>query len=281
MKRLFLILIPLLLVSCTTTSIPKRNVKDLAQTEEVYEVIGHLYRWYLDEVDIRKGTQAGNNVIWVREIKPRLDPGDKSRFAELILPIVGVRATLKKTDYTIEELDMKIASDNFKITRVARINLPSNLKEIYTPVEINRDELRQYLFNKRNESTFPDKKLIERLRTAVRNQVREHMKESGKKMPDTTQTIHFSSLSPVANELWVFWEGGRMLIKFSSDLGIDNPYVWEHDELSAEIYDIDEQVVVSMQEVLGSNAYLTRDQVGRALYNCIVLGKSVELKPVK
>ncbi len=46
------------------------------------------------------------------------------------------------------------------------------------------------------------------------------------------------------------------------------------------IYDIDEQVVVSLQEVPGSNAYLTRDQVGRALYNCMILGKRVILEPV-
>ena len=43
--------------------------------------------------------------------------------------------------------------------------------------------------------------------------------------------------------------------------------------------DIDEQTVVSLDEVAGSNAYLTRDQVGRALFNCIVLGKRMILNP--
>ena len=49
----------------------------------------------------------------------------------------------------------------------------------------------------------------------------------------------------------------------------------EHDELAVRIFDIDEQVVVSLDEVPGSNAYLTRDQVGRVLYNCMVYGKSL------
>ena len=64
-----------------------------------------------------------------------------------------------------------------------------------------------------------------------------------------------------------------MLIQFTSDLNIADPKVWDQEKLQARIYDIDQQVVVSLQEVAGSNAYLTRDQVGRALYNGVVLGR--------
>ena len=83
----------------------------------------------------------------------------------------------------------------------------------------------------------------------------------------------------MANELWVFWEAGRVLLYFVSDLDLANPYVWEYQELSARIYDVAEQVVVTLQETPGSNAFLTRDQVGRALYNCIVLGRRYALDP--
>lgn len=83
----------------------------------------------------------------------------------------------------------------------------------------------------------------------------------------------------MANELWAFWEKGRLLVRFASDLDLANPHVWEHEELSARIYDIDEQAVVSLQEAPGSNAYLTRDPVGRALYNCIILGRRYVLPP--
>ena len=241
---------------------------------------GHLYRWYLDETDIQKATKAGNSTIWLREMTPKLDPGDKSRFAELILPVLGVMVTLKKTDYTIEELNIKVVTDNFKITRVSRINMPKNLEKAYIPVNINRDDLRKYLFTRRGEVKFPDEKLTERLRSTVRAQIRQHLQGKSRKFPDTPQAIHFAPLSPVANEIWVFWEAGRILIHFSSDLDINNPHAREYDKLSARIYDIDEQVVVSLQEVPGSNAYLTRDQVGRALYNCMILGKRVILEPV-
>lgn len=283
MKRILpTVIIQILLASCVTSSNQpiSRSVEDLSHKEEVYEVIGHLYRWYLDETDIQKATKAGNSTIWLREMTPKLDPGDKSRFAELILPVLGVMVILKKTDYTIEKLNIKVASDNFKITRVSRINMPKNLEKAYIPVNINRDDLRKYLFMRRGEVKFPDEKLTERLRSIVRPQIRQHLQRKSRKLPDTHQAIHVAPLSPVANELWVFWEAGRILIHFSSDLDINNPHAREYDKLSARIYDIDEQVVVSLQEVPGSNAYLTRDQVGRALYNCMILGKRVILEPV-
>lgn len=283
MKRILpAVIIQILLASCVTSSnqpIP-RSVEDLSHKEDVYKVIGHLYRWYLDETDIQKATKAGNSTIWLREMTPKLDPGDKSRFVELILPVLGVMVTLKKTDYTIEELNIKVATDNFKITRVSRINMPKNLEKAYIPVNINRDDLRKYLFTRRGEVKFPDEKLTERLRSTVRTQIRQHLQGESRKLLDTPQAIHFAPLSPVANELWVFCEAGRILIHFSSDLDINNPHAREYDKLSARIYDIDEQVVVSLQEVPGSNAYLTRDQVGRALYNCMILGKRVILEPV-
>ena len=63
------------------------------------------------------------------------------------------------------------------------------------------------------------------------------------------------------------------------------PNVTERDkrhfrELAVDLFDVDEQVVVSLDEVGGSNAYLTRDQVGRALYNCIVLGRRLDILPL-
>jgi hypothetical protein len=71
-----------------------------------------------------------------------------------------------------------------------------------------------------------------------------------------------------------------MLIKFTSDLDLSNPAVWGQENLKVRTYDIDQQVVVSQSEVPGSNAFLNRDQVGRVLYNCIVLGQRVAVAPM-
>jgi hypothetical protein len=42
-------------------------------------------------------------------------------------------------------------------------------------------------------------------------------------------------------------------------------------------WDVLNQVVVSLDESAGSNAFMTRDQIGRALYNCLVLGQRLEV----
>jgi hypothetical protein len=42
-------------------------------------------------------------------------------------------------------------------------------------------------------------------------------------------------------------------------------------------WDVLNQVVVSLDEAAGSNAFMTRDQIGRALYNCVVLGRRLEI----
>lgn len=249
------------------------------QEDFLCEVIAHLYRWHLDEIDVAAATQSENKKIWVREVSPELDPGDRSQFAEVILPAVGVKAVLKKTNYTIKELGLVVKSEGYKIVRVSRVDSEKAKEPDWHPVELDRTHLRKVLFQKRGEVLFPKEEMIERMRQAVRSQVRQHLAQKAMPEPVEADAVHFSSLSSVANECWVFWETGRILIHFASDLDLSNPSVWEHDELSGTLYDLDEQVVVSLQEVPGSNAYLTRDQVGRAIYNCMILGKRVVLEP--
>jgi hypothetical protein len=55
--------------------------------------------------------------------------------------------------------------------------------------------------------------------------------------------------------------------------------VWQHEALMARVFDLDQQVVVSHDEAPGSNRFLTRYQVSRALFNCILLGQRVEVPP--
>jgi hypothetical protein len=38
-------------------------------------------------------------------------------------------------------------------------------------------------------------------------------------------------------------------------------------------------MVISLEEAAGSNRFMTRSQIGRALYNCIVLGQRVAVTP--
>ena len=254
---------------------------ELLEKPYLYEVVRHLYRWYMDEEDVNRISNSKEFTFWVRGLYPKLDPGDKSRLGEIILPELGISVKVKKADYTIEELDLKVKTDVFKITNVARISTSAKPPAGSARVVVDYREMRDYLFRTRSQVEFPDDELLMRLRLAVRKQVLKDIKEQGEEIPTRDQVVHFSPISPVANELWVFWETGRLLIRFASDLDLVNPVVWQFEDLAVSLFDCDEQVVVSLDEVAGSNAYLTRDQVGRALYNCIILGRRLVLKPAE
>ena len=239
------------------------------------EITRHLYRWYLDEDDVARAADAGKLVYWIVPLHPPLDDGDRSRLARLVLPQLGVAVDVKQVDYTIPELGVQVRSGGYKITRVLREPLPADRPADAAIVEMPFRELTRDLFATRYVATFPDGDFLARLRQAVRKE----LLSQGRTDVTGTQTVYLSPVSPVANELWVYWETGRMLIRFASDIALSDPVVWEYESLHAHTYDIDEQVVVSFEEVPGSNRYLTRDQVGRILFNCMVYGRRMQLEP--
>jgi hypothetical protein len=250
---------------------------ELRDKPYLFEVARHLYRWYMDEIDAQRAAGDETFAFWVRGIDAVLDPGDKSRLGEVVLPTFGILVQVKMADYTIEELNLTVKNDRFKIVNVARAGVPAERLAVYEEITVNYAEMRDYLFKTRSQAKFPEGDLLRGLRLAVREALADELEDLERKLPDPRQTVHFSALSPVANELWVFWEDGRRLIRFASDLDLANPALWGHTDLAVKIFDLDEQVVVSLDEVAGSNAYLTRDQVGRALFNCIVLGQKMIL----
>ncbi len=255
---------------------------ELLDEQYLYEVVRHLYRWYLDEADALKVTRDKQIVFWVRRLHTKLDPGDRSVLGQIILPKLGVSARVKKADYVIEEYGAHVKNDRFKIINVSRISVPARPPSDVVAVKVDHDDMRDYLFKTRMSMMFPEGKLLESLRAAAREEILEDQSDKPQALAKgRDQIVHLSSISPVANEVWIFWETGRLLLRFASDFDLTHPAVWDHEELSVDLYDIDEQVVVSLDEVAGSNAYMTRDQVGRALFNCIVLGRRLVLEPPK
>lgn len=252
------------------------------QPAYLFEVCRYIYRWQLDESDIESLPAEGNLIFWVRALHPALDAGDKSRLAEIILPGLSMTLRVKKADYFIPELNTMVKSPSFKITNVARGALPAQAPADCRVVSLDRQSLLDFLYHTRNQRDYPDEALGKRLRAALRDDL-ESSGDQEEPLPlmNGRHIVHLAPLSPVANELWAYWENGRRLLKFSSDIDLANPAVWDHEELMVHVYDIDRQVVVSLDEAPGSNRFLTRDQVGRALYNCIVLGQRVELAPDK
>jgi hypothetical protein len=242
---------------------------ELLEQPYLFEVVRHLFRWYMDESDVEKLAGTKDFPFWVRRLDVKLDEGDRSQVAEIILPLVGIAAKVKKADYTIEDLGVTIKSPTFRIVNVARMDVPPEPPAGYVVVKADYEEMKGYLFRTRSQAEFPGPEMFERLRVALREQLRldPTQREVGE------HVVHLAPLSPVANELWVFIENKKMLVRYASDIDLENPGMWKHQSLAVRTYDILNQTVVSLNEVPGSNAFLTRDQVGRALYNCVILGK--------
>lgn len=257
-----------------TNSVPA-EVRD---QKYLFEVIRHLYRWYLDEHDIEAAVPARLLNVWLREATPGdLDPEDQSRMAELGIPLFRLRVMLKKTNYRIPELDLHIQSQNYKIIDVCRDPPGAPAPDGAWQTAISVQEMKDYLFRTRAQPDPFTPALAGHLREAVMRQIA--LDKIGRHAE--IHEVHIAPLSPVANELWIFWETGRRLIRVASDIELTDPAMWAHERLAVRVFDIDRQTVVALAEVPGSNAYLTRDQVGRALFNCIVLGEYREINTGK
>jgi hypothetical protein len=247
--------------------------EELTEPKYLFEIVRHIYRWHLDENDVDRLAGAPEFPFWVRMLDLPLDAGDHSRMAEIVMPLVGTMVKVKKTDYRIDELDLAVTSGVYRITSVSKLGIPDKPLPAHRAVNVSYAEMRAYLFQTRFAAAFPDEMLLERLRGAVRKE----MALPPEARTPGRQIVHLAPLSPVANEVWVFWENGKLLIRFASDIDLVNPAVWAHETLMVRTWDVRNQVVVSLDEAAGSNAFMTRDQIGRALYNCVVLGQRLEV----
>ena len=280
---LFPIALALLLAACRNAPSPPQATAstvpaELLQTNYLYEVVRYLYRWHLDESDVERVEGEKRFVFWIRRLEPNLDPGDRSLEGEILLPQLQLTVKVKKVDYTIEELGTLVQSPNFRITRIIRDQVPAQAPRGCAKVQVDMKEMRDYLFRTRNQHDYPDAALLEHLRQAVRQEAASEGILATNALSGE-QIVHLAPLSPVANDAWVFWETRRKLFYFASDIDLANPAVWEHEVLLVHSFDLDEQVVVSHQEAPGSNRFLTRYEVSRALFNCIVLGQRISLPP--
>ena len=239
----------------------------------LYEITRHLYRWYMDESDVEKQAGEKDFPFWVRRVDAPLDAGDRSALATILLPRMGIEVQIKKADYAIEELDLAVKSKGFRIVNVVRVPVPAAPPPGAAVVSVAYAEMKDYLFRTRTQTEFPDEAMFERLRVALR----EHFGLDPGQREAGEHVVHVAPLSPVANELWVFLESSKLLVRFSSDVDLENPEMWKHQTLGVRTYDVLTQTVVSLDEATGSNAFLTRDQIGRALFNCVVLGRRIEV----
>jgi len=251
---------------------------EIVERTYLFELVRYLYRWHLSEEEIEMLSAEKQVVFGIRTVAVKLDAGDKSEEAEIVLPQVGMRVGLKKADYAIEETGAAVKSDRFKVIDVRRdagAQSPRGVAAGYRVVEVGTQEMLEYLFKTRGEKDVVAADVVEKMRAAVR---REAAKE--KVLPGVAvvaPVVHIAPLSPVANETWVYWEAGRKLFYFASDHDLGKAAGWDQSAMQVRIYDLDQQVVLSHEEAPGSNRFLTRYEASRAIFNCVVLGERVTL----
>jgi hypothetical protein len=249
---------------------------ELTQQTNLCEVTRYLYRWDLDEADVERIADAPRLTFWVSRETPQLDTGDQSRFARILLPQLGIEVKLKQSDYLIEETGTRVQSRGYKIKNVARVSAPARAPAGAAVVNLDMAEMKAYLFRTRNQPDYPNAALVERLRQRVRDEVLKE-KPGLTNAPTEDLILYAAPLSPVGNEVWFYLVNYRLLLRATSDIDLSNPEVWSREQLRVRVYDAYEQVVISLDEAAGSNSYMTRNQIGRALYNCLVLGQRITL----
>ena len=274
MKILRLLVLTVIACACAMTSRAGAPAEVTDKTY-LYEVVRYLYRWHLDERDVEPVSGVKQVDVRVRSFEPELDAGDKSLFVEIVIPVLRCRVLAKQSDYVIEEVGSEVKSRGFRIYRVSREDAPTDPAEGTEIVNLDLADLRDYLFRTRSQPDFPDEVLFDRLRTKLA----ERLLSAGETRPTGLQTVHLAPLSPVSNEWWVYWDNRKLLIRFTTDVDLTNPEVWEHEQVGIDTWDAFNQVVVSTDDAPGSNEFLTRDQIGRALYNCLVLGRRQDVTP--
>ena len=234
-----------------------------------------LYWWYLDEeaMQLRRG---GGFAFSARRLEPERDEGDLSEWAEVRLPAFGLGAVLKRPDYRIEETGTEVRGRQFRMFEVYRIEngrsptdgLPGGP---WTRVEFGTGEMLRRVRERNAELRFPDPELTDRLRKACRRQM--DLDVDGRESGD--QVMHVAPLSDVANEAWVYVENQCWLMQFTTDREIENPDGWSWEDLRVRVWELRDDTVAVLGEMPGSNLAMTMDQAGRALYNCVVLGKRI------
>jgi hypothetical protein len=249
--------------------------------DAIREVLRYLYRWHFDESLFWAEGTPEKLEIWLRPLERDRDAGDASRFAEMLVPAVQLNVHLKQADYELAELGVQVRNAGYRITAVEPYRQPPAPRGRYEVRTFVFQEVVAQLFATRNEHRYPDERVRAHLGTALKQRVITELTAAGEEavVPPDPQVFWVAPLSPVSNDLWVIWENEHKLIKFTSDADYDSDAFWVVQPLGITVFDFTEDVVVSLAEVPGSDAYITRGWAGRALFNCTVLGQRLVFTP--
>ena len=270
-----------LLTACGTTgSQAPQNVESLdvdhpmRSEQHLFEILYYAFLWHYDRSYLLTDQRKGDLEIFFRPVPRELDAGDQSKFAELWIPDIHMVIDLKRSDYRIEELGLAVKDDHFKIRRVVREETPPAPLSSYQHYDIPHAKVRDWItLNLRTAGPLAPT-LAKRLRETLLDF------DLGRE-PDVTVThvFHLAPISPASDDLWVFHENKKQLLLFSSDMDLSNEAYWESTPITLEVYNLAPEVILAADASAAGSNTLSKDFVGRALFNCVVLGERIEVSP--
>jgi hypothetical protein len=237
--------------------------------QHLFEILYHAFLWHYDRSYLLTDQRKGDLEIYYRPVQRELDAGDKSKFAELWIPDIHMLIDLKRADYRIEELGLDAKDDHFKVRRVVREDAP--------PAPLSAYQLHAIPHAKVREWITANLKTGAPLAPTLRKRLRETLLDSDPgREPDLTvaHVFHVAPISPASDDLWVFHENKKQLLLFSSDMDLSNEAYWESTPIELKVFSLAPEVVLSPDGAAGT-ATLSKDFVGRALFNCVVLGERI------
>lgn len=262
------------------TSAPVAAVREvppeLTNPDFIYAVLRHLYRWHFNGATFVQPDRAGQIEVWVRSVNVKADEGDRSRFAEMWLPGAGLLVDLKQADDEVSERKLVVKDSGFKVRAVEHPGSVPQTAASWRVLRFPAKDVEAHLFQTRQERLFPDAAMESRLEKALADYLSlEHEHE----MTNATQTFYVAPISPVSNELWVFWENRHLALHFTADGDLADARLWEQIQLNLRVVSLEQNVAVSRDEMPDGGRFVSRDWAGRLVYNCVVLGRKFTLRP--
>jgi hypothetical protein len=276
MHRILLLCLGLAALSRAGAATPPELDARLRDPAFQYEILRYCYFWYLDDRFFVATDREATFELWFRPTRARMpDPGDESRYAEVWFPAAQLQLQLKLADYPIPELQRRVRSPGYRVTRAAPMRTAPGPREDYVVVTLERDQVRSYFADARTRTQKPDAQLRTRLVAAMKEVVKLHPPTQ----TSESQVFFLSTILPVSGDLWVLWVNEQVAIRFGGELGAEEPDLLEVLPLHTQLYDLKTQVVASLLETEGRTGYITKDWAGRILFQCLVLGERVEVAP--
>jgi len=264
------ILILVLFFTALNSSASKEFVKP-ENVEYLRGVLEYVYYWHLEPSRFFEEDQDTNIEILVKKNSYSKDLDNNSTRYELIIPDLNLGIDLVKANYTIQELDLQITNSSFKVVAVNPDFREPITNEEFKVRLLSEGKMMKRLFQSRYRPAVISGDVISNIYNSL---VKLSKLELGHPLKKE-HIFYVGPLSDYSNDIWIFWETERKLVKLSSASDYTSKAYWQLLPIFVKIYDLDSDVVVSLSEVSGSNAYITKSYAGRIMFNCIVDGKKV------